>query len=541
MVTCDLGAKTPCLHVLLSPDLHASILSYQDGIYLDMRPFLDVSVPRISQFHVFNLVDDCFHRIMTHDFHPRMTSWLAQSNLDRLSLLLDCLPFLRDNVLEYAAWSGNVALLDWFHQNHNGLDSLEGHYLVDIAAERGHLSVLERLFTCGYHEAIDMELLQRVIKRDNLAVIRFVVQHFAPDIVWTENEATSLLDTAIAVGCLDCVQFFLDEHVLSTTFPSNQRFVTAAARMGHYDVTRALLERGLDDSGLSMDVAAQGGSLPLVQHLHDLGGYACTTEGMNQASNNGHMDVVRWLHATRDEGCTTTAVDCAAQRGHLEVVQFLHMHYPTQVNGLQTTAAAEWAAGNGHLDVLQYLHTHNLCDLVSTVLFRAVLCGQTKVAQWLNDVGTTLAMCATPILMDTCAENGHLAMLDWLHINYPEAGCTTKAMHSAISNGHVEVVQWLMVHGYVVGVDGSSFTSQGALAGIEGRLPCPQRYMDDADGFNLRGAMTCAALLGHIEMIRWLLQSTEHVCASDVLVVCRLYGLDNLMTHVLCKKASGEC
>ena len=39
--------------------------------------------------------------------------------------------------------------------------------------------------------------------------------------------------------------------------------------------------------------------------------------------------------------------------------------------------------------------------------------------------------------------NGHLEVVQWLHGNRQEEGCTSDAMDWAAENGHLELVQWL--------------------------------------------------------------------------------------------------
>ena len=44
--------------------------------------------------------------------------------------------------------------------------------------------------------------------------------------------------------------------------------------------------------------------------------------------------------------------------------------------------------------------------------------------------------------MNFAAKNGHLEVVEWLHLNRKE-GCTVYAMDQAAENGHLEVVRWL--------------------------------------------------------------------------------------------------
>ncbi|KAF4323528.1 hypothetical protein BBO99_00006010 [Phytophthora kernoviae] len=105
-----------------------------------------------------------------------------------------------------------------------------------------------------------------------------------------------------------------------------------------------------------MDGAASGGSLDVVQWLHDNRAEGCTISAMNRAAENDHLEVVKWMHAMRNEGCSVSAMEKAAGNGHLEIVKWLHLH---RSEGC-TERAMDWAAQGGHLDVVKWLHVNRM-------------------------------------------------------------------------------------------------------------------------------------------------------------------------------------
>ncbi|KAF0683765.1 Aste57867_24199 [Aphanomyces stellatus] len=135
-----------------------------------------------------------------------------------------------------------------------------------------------------------------------------------------------LFVAVIDSGCVDAVHYILDR--IGPSAMRDGKCVTRAAAACHSDITLALLDRGLDGSDLTMDVAASGGGLALVMHLHDVGGYHSTTSAMDMAAHNGHMDVLLWLHINRKEDCSTNAMVFAVEQGQLDIIQFLHDWYP---------------------------------------------------------------------------------------------------------------------------------------------------------------------------------------------------------------------
>ncbi|KAF0682501.1 Aste57867_25375 [Aphanomyces stellatus] len=517
-----LTKATAMTRVLVSPDLVDLISAYQDGVYLDMLPFLSVNIRsrEPSCFLFWDEDGDDFNQSMAEDIHPLISAWLADYGMLHLPILFARLPFLRDLVLQYAAWAGEASLLRWCHTAYLSLDSLELLMLATIAVERGHLHVLELLRACGYQEPVNVH---DAIQSGSLPLVQFLLQDSVDAVV------PQLLHAAIATGSMNLVTYLLDRgDALSAN-----GLVSEAAKHGHYDITLALLARGLDASALTIDMAAQGGSLKLVQHLHDVGGYDCTTLAMDWACQEGHLDIVRWLHANRREGCTPNALRFAANRGHHEIVTFVH-----------TTLSSEfwkpfnlmYAARHGWWLVVQYLLDQNVCAWTPDIFHQVVEQGDVPMVQWLHANQTRLGIDITwtANVVARAASNGHLEILQWLHQHNPALECEPWAGCSAIKNGHVEVVQWLMAHGYTGVVH-----SAGIAKAIQGGelLRRPQEYMV-APNFDLKEALLGAASNGHVRMLRWVLQSNMHVCACEIFHQhVEQWRRDDLVKYVLCKKA----
>ncbi|KAF0718952.1 Aste57867_1368 [Aphanomyces stellatus] len=360
--------------VLLLPDLLASISRYQDGVCHDMHPFLHVHIPRRHHvdrgIHISSLTLDDYNRIMTNDLDTIISSWLVAYGMFRLAKLIECLPFLHDTVLEYTAWSGNVVLLEWFQttRHDNGL-LLPWPSLLWIAVERNHLHVLEWMSTWGFRDVIPLHTMHAAIRPGNLRMIRYLHEEWdVPD-----NCGLKLMAHALLIHDADIIMYYLDHHI-SVGLPSVglQRWLVAnAARGGLHGLTLALLDRGFDKSSLSIDVAASGGSLPLVQHLHDLGTYICTTNAIDEASARGYIEMVAWLHTHRDEGCTNDAMDEASRNGHLDMVRwlhanraFVHSNYPNAVIPHAMVHNAD-AMRAGQFHVVQFLRDRKLYGLTA--------------------------------------------------------------------------------------------------------------------------------------------------------------------------------
>ncbi|KAF0682503.1 Aste57867_25377 [Aphanomyces stellatus] len=537
-----MSVKPVVSRVLLTPNLVLAIAAYQDGIYFDMRLFLSKLVIKRSPCasHPMYSTSGYYGRIMTNSSFPVVTSWLTTWGVGRLPKLFACLPCMHLIVAEHAAWSGNVELLETIHTTF-GLPPQHERVLILLAIEKNHLHVLVFLRACGYKVGNHIETIASAIKPDNLPLVRFL--HTTNERVFQED-IPRLFSAAVQSGDIGLVQYVLDQSDMLSALQQDASYVMIAAYGGHYDVTLALLALGFDATALTIDAAVSGDSLKLVQHLYDLGGYNCTISPMDAAAGQGHLDLLLWLHAHRNEGCTTRGFTFAVHGGHLEVVQFLHIQYPDTIDRAELSSFVATAAAKGHWPVVQYLLQHKLCDFSRGILDGIASSGQVHAAQWLVDNQETVGFkttCTTEA-MTHAASNGHLAMLQWLHQHHPAVGCTTQAGYNAISNGHVEVVQWLMAHGYFEGVAANAVVEaigRGSFDGTTPLLQCPQDYMEAPNVAALGTAMKRAASLGHVGMIRWLVQSGTHVCACALARHIRNWLQDDLMDHWLRKKACG--
>ncbi|KAF0683186.1 Aste57867_24750 [Aphanomyces stellatus] len=147
-----------------------------------------------------------------------------------------------------------------------------------------------------------------------------------------------------------------------------------------------------------------------------------------------HLHIVEALCAAP---ASVRAMDWAAQENHVSMLRFLRRH---RREGCSNRAAA-WAAARGHFVALRFLVSENLATNASDALTWAAMHGHLECVGLLNDVGFD----CTTVAMDMAAHNGHLEVVQFLHMHRRE-GCTTNAMDFAAKHGHLEVVQFLHAH-----------------------------------------------------------------------------------------------
>ncbi|EFA75342.1 hypothetical protein PPL_11418 [Heterostelium album PN500] len=144
----------------------------------------------------------------------------------------------------------------------------------------------------------------------------------------------------------------------------------------------------------------------------------------------------------------------AARYGNLEIIKYVYAQLPNDIDFKQLY---QTAVKYGHLHIVHYIMRHakpdknnwKLESIIGSPTNRAVssLYGNIPIIKWIyqrfvmngygNHGDTT-----NKNLMDYAAINGHLPMLQWLHVNRNE-GCTKMAMDLASMNGDLPTVQFL--------------------------------------------------------------------------------------------------
>lgn len=265
---------------------------------------------------------------------------------------------------------------------------------------------------------------------------------------------------------------------------------------------------------------------------------------LDRLSRAGNMEMLLWIHRNRRERCSNEALGYAISRGHADMAKWLHVNYPkkhfndpweapcdlelikwvsSDYKWKQKERQAAWIDNSIHnaikanpdkssleatLSTLAFLYSirqnnvheellkkqekassddkqctasRYILRKVTEAMDLAAMVGNLPVLQWLhlnrkNDGCTTAAM-------DGAAAMNHLDVVVWLHENRSE-GCTKEAMNRAIANGHLNVVQWL---------------HENRLEG------CRLNVMDSAAG------------RGHFDTLKWLHENRSEGCTVQAI------------------------
>ncbi|TYZ68403.1 hypothetical protein PybrP1_006191 [[Pythium] brassicae (nom. inval.)] len=244
-------------------------------------------------------------------------------------------------IVQLAAMSTNVALLDWTHSlTNDDCSKAFLHYVFErVCLKSGHLDVFKWLHERSY---------------------RF---------------CTPAMFRAVAEGGDMDTMLWMIEHYPESFELSKSIRMDNAAGYNNLHMIKWLHENDFSFSGTAIDIAAQHGLLHIVQWLHENRVDGCSTWAMDSAATFGHLDAVLFLHFHRSEGCTTVAMDLAAENGHLDVLQFLHHHRPEGC----TTAAMDNAAS---VEILDFLHDNRSEGCTDEIVAKAVAKANVPVLRW---------------------------------------------------------------------------------------------------------------------------------------------------------------
>ena len=247
-------------------------------------------------------------------------------------------PFNADAWL-FAASTGQVHSMRWLRDKGIRCDGKEAS-ICATAAKFNQLSTLRWLHEeAGFHW--DEGCVHEAAYHGHIELLRWALDNGCP--------AEGLCSNAAAGGQLDVLKFAKDrEHPWED---DGKCTAGQAARNGHGEVLRWLLDHGAPKYGLVCALAANGGQLEILQWLVDE--YDCPWDGdvCAGAAAGGHVHILRWAQE-RGVGINEASEHLcavAAKYGHLSCLQWLR-----EYGCPWDEKVCENAASRGHDEVLRW-------------------------------------------------------------------------------------------------------------------------------------------------------------------------------------------
>ncbi|CAG8127828.1 unnamed protein product [Penicillium salamii] len=416
---------------------------------------------------------------------------------------------------------------------------INGRTALQAAAEGGHLDVLERLLAAkanvnapaGYRNG--RTALQAAAEKGHLEVVeRLLAAKANVNAPASYGGGRTALQAAVEKGYLEVVERLLvgKANVNAPAGNSDGRTaLQAAAEKGHFDVVERLL-------AANADVNAPAGN-------------SDGRTALQAAAEKGHLDVVERLLAAkanvnaparyRDE---RTALQAAAEGGHLDVVERLlaakaNVNAPASYGGGRTPLQA--AAEGGYLKVVELLLAAKAdvnapaSDINGrTVLQAAAEGGHLEVVEQLltakSDVNTPAGGEDGRTALQAAAEGGHFDVVERLltakaTVNAPAGYKNGRtALQAAAEGGHLDVVERLLAanadaNAPAGGEDGRTALQAAAEGGhldvLERLLAAKADVNAPVGGRDERTALLAAAEKGHLEVVERLLVGKADVNA----------------------------
>jgi len=244
---------------------------------------------------------------------------------------------------------------------------------------------------------------------------------------------TSYVTIAARHGHLDVIKYLVEEKGEEI----GDYAVEDAAENGHLDVIKYLVGKGAE-IGDSVKNAAKNGHLNIVKYLVDEKGKEIGS-AVNHALSNGHLAVVKYLVDEKGAKIEDTAVENAAYNGHLNIVKYL-----VDEKGKKIGRAFYYATADGHLDVLKYL-VEEKGQEIGDAVENAAANGYLAVVKYFVEKGAEIGNA-----VQYAAENGYLDIVKYL-VGEKKAEIGKYAVQKTASNGRLDIVKYLVEKGAEIG------------------------------------------------------------------------------------------
>ncbi|CAG2242508.1 unnamed protein product [Mytilus edulis] len=231
-----------------------------------------------------------------------------------------------------------------------------------------------------------------------------------------------------------------------------------------------------------------------------------------EACKNGKLDEIKLLLSKTDHNLFDLGkiMQNACEHGKLDIVQYLLSD--DDRTKLQVDTAIVSACSTGHLHIVKYVIKN--CDLallnIKLAMQKAVVCGQHEIVAWLL-FNCDHDMFDISNLMNKACSFGWLDIVKWLFEKIDiSLFDMLMAIHEACNKCHIELIEFLIEN---VRFSEDSLKSVMTLSCFRGNIDIVKLLLhkqnDDCHMYDMRVAMNDACSGGRIELVQWLLKSSN--------------------------------
>ena len=267
------------------------------------------------------------------------------------------------------------------------------------------------------------------------------------NLIWLKTKKYKFdFDTFVAAienGNLENV-IFIKENVIDFDLPPNPMVFHVAARHGHFDVMKWLLQNNFRFTDNTFSEAARYGRLDIMIWLLE-NNCPFSEHTFSGAAENGRINNMKWLYKNKCSFSKST-FDFTAAQGSLDNMKWLFDR-----NCPFSEYTFEKAAYFGNLENMKWLYSRN-CPFTVNTFYNAALHGSLENMQWLFEKKCPFS----PETFIAAVRHGDLENMMWLFSNgctgYNDQGDTClfcEVLHSNVSiDNMINNMKWLLEHKY---------------------------------------------------------------------------------------------
>lgn len=333
---------------------------------------------------------------------------------------------------------------------------------------------------------------------------------------------------------------WIDQNQIFDDYDKNDQWMFAyAAKKYNPQILEWLLEKKYVLTSKACWYAARAGQLKSLQWLVKNGckhtnGWICA-----YAALNGHFDIVKWAY---HNGCKMTEKACfyAAQGGHFDILKWLR-----KKKCPWDKYTCDCAAEHNRFEILKWAY-ENGCEMDICTLYHAAKCGNLEMVKWIvekigcaekNNCADTDNYEWTDRTYIFAAGSGNIEIFEWLdkfHGPIKTKSNIESTYHTAASKGHLNILKWLHEKQYqmteLIYIGAIKYGRIDILEWIFTVYPMPTELPKQFEEFpNIpviskklpvwTNMASCAANLGRIKILKWILQRKQFT-VKDYVDIC---------------------
>lgn len=260
----------------------------------------------------------------------------------------------------------------------------------NVAASRGYINIVKFFIDHGVRDLYPALML--AVKGGHLEVVNILLNYMKNKSVINHGITFAAYNGYIELTAL--ILQWSEEPSNKSNIDEYNTAIAYAARRGHFDIVKMIMDKGFGDPDLTMTEAAKGGYINIIHAMIDFGANLFD-DAMINAAEYGYIKVVK-LMIDRGAREYLKALYQAAKGGHLNIVKLLIKKGHLQPQEIIVSLNYAVEGGNMHIIVyiIQYISAkYNIKIIIDfKTLELAIKYGYVDMVKYILDIGVNLNM-----------------------------------------------------------------------------------------------------------------------------------------------------